>query len=219
MICRSGDLILCSGRELMSGTINFGISDTFSHLSIAVRMKEGKFLDSSSEEGDLYFLEFNGSLRYCHYTKKVKSGLTISSFEEMKRMYELIAVCSLKDKIVTSSNAEKYVKDMIDKPFDSKPINFLSHWLKIDVGRKRGQGFTCVSATDLFYNQIGIYTPYRIYNPKEFRLLPYFKEAKIIYCDKSKASLKFELFFFLLLSLIIILLFYLMKPRTVATVL
>jgi len=198
MICRSGDLILCSGRELMSGTINFGISDTFSHLSIAVRMKEGKF---------------------CHYTKKVKSGLTISSFEEMKRMYELIAVCSLKDKIVTSSNAEKYVKDMIDKPFDSKPINFLSHWLKIDVGRKRGQGFTCVSATDLFYNQIGIYTPYRIYNPKEFRLLPYFKEAKIIYCDKSKASLKFELFFFLLLSLIIILLFYLMKPRTVATVL
>jgi hypothetical protein len=201
---QTGDLIVTSGYYLQSGIIGFGTRDIFNHVSVVIRLENDEIVEHGLQ-GKPYFLEMTPGMHYCYFTKTYKNNLSVVDEEEMLRMYKNIAFCHLKDRsIVNKEKIKKFLIDNCDAKFSGQKYGFMAHWLGLPLSYDRKPYFTCLQFVDYFYNYLGLYSNYKIENPRTFRELPVFAPP-IVYRTVNQFIPVMPIFIFAILLILLLL--------------
>lgn len=145
----TGDLLLFSGKDMTSRWIKTLSNSRWSHVAIAIRLKEGNKGDGDNFEvvssgGSLYVMEtIMDDWDHDFLSQKVKQDFRLVPIENRtKKEYSLISYRSLNKSLVNKKylkKTKKFLLDHKDTKFYSSMFQLFKLWIGLDPNIKKGQ--------------------------------------------------------------------------------
>jgi len=167
---QTGDILLCSGNDCISRTIEYFTGSKISHVAMVLR--NPTYINNSLDE----FCVLQSTISYNKDLddKVKKSGVQIISLYELTEQYSKIYV----RRLLVNKNKEFYdnIKEIYtsikNKPYDTNFIDWLKADLNIHCGNeKKTNEFWCSALLSYIYIKLDFlykYTDWTIVKPSQF---------------------------------------------------